>query len=57
MIIVVEFALSPRPTISNLTSGFSSVWLERWFWEPEVAGSNPASPTEFSLTEGLLNHS
>lgn len=27
------------------TPGGGSVWLEYWFWKPEIVGSNPTRPT------------
>ncbi len=38
-----------RATVSSRTigpAGSSAAWLARLLWEQEVAGSNPASPTE-----------
>src|SRR6185437_7895608 len=36
-----------KVTINPHGAGCSSVWLERRFWEPKVAGSNPVTPIVF----------
>jgi len=36
----------PRSTILQSAAGRGSAWLERRVWDAEVAGSNPAAPTD-----------
>ena len=35
--------------LDKSTSGCGSAWLERLIWDQEVAGSNPVTPTIYTI--------
>ncbi len=47
--------IPPLSAKSVQLSGYSAAWLAHLVWDQGVAGSNPATPTNFDLKLRLIN--